>query len=95
VREHTGCSILVIEHDMPLLSTICDTMVALELGGVIAEGPPDEVLAHPRVIESYLGTDESAINRSGTRGAPKKEDAAPTRRRAPLRARPRGSASQP
>ena len=86
VREHTGCSILVIEHDMPLLSTICDTMVALELGGIIAEGPPDEVLAHPRVIESYLGTDESAINRSGTRGAPKKEDAKPARRRAPLRA---------
>jgi hypothetical protein len=43
-------------------------MVALELGGVIAEGTPDEVLNHPRVIESYLGTDESTINRSGIRG---------------------------
>jgi branched-chain amino acid transport system ATP-binding protein len=71
VRDHTGCSILVIEHDMPLLRTICDRMVALELGGVIAVGTPDEVLAHPRVIESYLGTDESAINRSGSRRAPK------------------------
>ena len=58
---------LVIEHDMPLLSTICDKMIALELGGVIAEGTPKEVLDHPRVIESYLGTDESAINRSGAR----------------------------
>ena len=67
VREHTGCSMLVIEHDMPLLSTICDKMIALELGGVIAEGTPKEVLDHPRVIESYLGTDESAINRSGAR----------------------------
>jgi branched-chain amino acid transport system ATP-binding protein len=67
VREHTGCSMLVIEHDMPLLSTICDKMVALELGGVIAEGTPKQVLDHPRVIESYLGTDESAINRSGAR----------------------------
>ncbi|MEY2421180.1 MAG: hypothetical protein QOI95_1247 [Acidimicrobiaceae bacterium] len=91
VREHTGCSILVIEHDMPLLSAICDTMVALELGGIIAEGPPEEVLAHPRVIESYLGTDESAINRSGTRGASKPTDATPPaekppRRRAPLQA---------
>jgi branched-chain amino acid transport system ATP-binding protein len=65
VVEHTGCSVLVIEHDMPLLSSICDEMVALELGGVIAKGPPDEVLNHPAVIESYLGTDESAINRSG------------------------------
>jgi ABC-type branched-subunit amino acid transport system ATPase component len=86
VREHTGCSILVIEHDMPLLSAICDTMVALELGAIIAEGPPEEVLAHPRVIESYLGTDESAINRSGSRGAEKKADATPARRRAPLKA---------
>ena len=41
VRDKTGCSILVIEHDMPLLRTICDRMVALELGGVIAEGTPD------------------------------------------------------
>jgi len=95
VREHTGCSILVIEHDMPLLSAICDTMVALELGGVIAQGPPDEVLAHPRVVESYLGTDESAINRSGARAttkpqATKPEAATPKseapRRRAPLKA---------
>jgi branched-chain amino acid transport system ATP-binding protein len=90
VREHTGCSILVIEHDMPLLSSICDHMVALELGAVIAEGPPDEVLSHPRVIESYLGTDESAINRSGARGESKPKPApksAPAgRRRVQLRA---------
>jgi branched-chain amino acid transport system ATP-binding protein len=66
VRDHTGCSLLVIEHDMPLLSSICDEMVALELGAVIARGAPGEVLEHPRVIESYLGTDETVIRRSGT-----------------------------
>jgi ABC-type branched-subunit amino acid transport system ATPase component len=76
VREHTGCSVMVIEHDMPLLSTICDRMIALELGAVIAEGTPTEVLEHPAVVESYLGTDESAINRSGA-AAPKAEAAAP------------------
>ena len=67
IQERTGCSILIIEHDMPLLSGLCDRLVALELGGVIAEGPPADVLAHPAVIASYLGTDETAIARSGSR----------------------------
>jgi len=67
IREHTGCSMLVIEHDMPMISSVCDRLVALELGAVIAEGTPQEVLSHPAVIASYLGTDDAAIARSGTR----------------------------
>ena len=65
VRFETGCSILIIEHDMPLLCSIADELVALEAGAVVTRGSPAEVLAHPRVIEAYLGTSEAAISRSG------------------------------
>jgi branched-chain amino acid transport system ATP-binding protein len=68
VREQTGSSILIIEHDMPMLRGLCDRLIALELGSVIAEGTPEEVLSHQAVIESYLGSDETAIERSGSRG---------------------------
>jgi ABC-type branched-subunit amino acid transport system ATPase component len=67
VQELTSCSIMIIEHDMPLLTSLCDRMYCLELGDVIAEGTPAEVLEHPRVIESYLGENDAAINRSGGR----------------------------
>ena len=65
VRDHTGSAMLVIEHDMPLLSGLCDRLVAMELGSVITDGPPAQVLEHPAVIASYLGTDAAAIHRSG------------------------------
>lgn len=63
---------VVIEHDMNLLSGSCDRLVALELGAAIASGPPASVLSHPRVIASYLGTDETAVARSGSRPRPRR-----------------------
>jgi branched-chain amino acid transport system ATP-binding protein len=65
VHRELGTSLLVIEHDMPLVSSIADRLVALEAGRVICEGRPDDVLADERVIASYLGTDEATIERSG------------------------------
>jgi branched-chain amino acid transport system ATP-binding protein len=61
----TGCAAVVIEHDIPLISAMADRLVAMELGAVLAEGPPDEVLADPRVVSSYLNASESVIQRSG------------------------------
>ncbi len=55
VQAHLGCSLLIIEHDMPLVRSLADRLVALDAGAVVAEGLPDEVLAHPQVITSYLG----------------------------------------
>jgi ABC-type branched-subunit amino acid transport system ATPase component len=69
VREQLGCSLVVIEHDMPLMRSLCDELVALELGATVTRGTPDEVLQHPRVIAGYLGTDDTAVNRSGARSA--------------------------
>lgn len=75
VCEHTGAAMLIIEHDMPLLAGLCDRLVAMELGQLMVQGPPREVLDHPAVIAAYLGTDTAAINRSGaTLGVP--DDAA-------------------
>jgi branched-chain amino acid transport system ATP-binding protein len=65
VRDELGASLLVIEHDLPLLASISDRMIALDLGRVVVEGDPTGVIEHPAVVASYLGTDEAAIARSG------------------------------
>jgi len=69
IREQTGATLLVIEHDVPLLLSIADRLVALDLGTVIADGPPEAVINDPMVVRSYLGTNEAAIARSGTQKA--------------------------
>jgi branched-chain amino acid transport system ATP-binding protein len=69
IRDETGCALLVIEHDMPLIAGLCDRLVALDQGRVIASGLPREVLEDPLVVGSYLGTDRAAIERSGDVGA--------------------------
>jgi ABC-type branched-subunit amino acid transport system ATPase component/ABC-type branched-subunit amino acid transport system permease subunit len=67
VRRQLDASVLLIEHDMPLIMGISDRVYCLEAGKVIAEGHPTAVRDNPRVIASYLGTDERAINRSGAK----------------------------
>jgi ABC-type branched-subunit amino acid transport system ATPase component len=57
LRDDAGCALLVIEHDMSLVSSISNRLVAMELGRVLTEGPPRSVLADPRVIASYLGAE--------------------------------------
>lgn len=64
IRRELDASVLVVEHDMPLIMSISDRIYCLERGSVIAVGPPEQVRDDPDVIASYLGTDQRAIDRS-------------------------------
>ena len=66
VQSELEASVVVIEHDMPLVMSISDRVYCLESGIVIAEGTPEEVRNDDAVIASYLGTDERAIHRSNS-----------------------------
>jgi ABC-type branched-subunit amino acid transport system ATPase component/predicted MFS family arabinose efflux permease len=65
LKASIGATLVVIEHDIPLVSSLADRLVAMDLGTVIATGAPAEVLAHPHVVASYLGSNDAVIARSG------------------------------
>lgn len=55
VRDKFGIAILLIEHDMNLVMGICEKIVVLDYGTVIAEGTPEQIKSNPKVIGAYLG----------------------------------------
>ncbi len=66
IRRELDASVLIIEHDMPLILSVSDRVYCLEQGAMIADGPPDAVRNDPAVVAAYLGTDPRAIARSPT-----------------------------
>ncbi|HET9732129.1 MAG TPA: ATP-binding cassette domain-containing protein [Acidimicrobiales bacterium] len=79
IQAETNCAMLVIEHDMPLITGISDQIIALELGRVVLQDTPEVVISDERVVSSYLGGDAAVINRSGASTTTKRKRT--TRRR--------------
>lgn len=50
-----GTTIVMIEHNLDVLRALCDRILALHLGELVVSGTPDEVLGHPKVVNSYVG----------------------------------------
>ena len=56
IRSELGITVLMVEHDMSLVSRVSDRVLAMNQGEVLAQGTPVEVQSHPGVIQAYLGT---------------------------------------
>jgi ABC-type branched-subunit amino acid transport system ATPase component/ABC-type branched-subunit amino acid transport system permease subunit len=91
-----GASVLIIEHDMPMLMSISDRVYCMEAGRLISEGRPDVVRNDASVIASYLGTNVDAVERSGLRSAQRKpRDVAATIEEVPVMTEAKGRAFRP
>jgi ABC-type glutathione transport system ATPase component len=81
---------LLIEHDMPLVTSVSDELIALETGRVIARGTPKAVTNDPLVVEAYLGTDERVVARSGALNGAKPKRRPARRKKSAARTSSRG-----
>jgi branched-chain amino acid transport system ATP-binding protein len=66
-------TVVVIEHRMDLMMSICDTIFVLDFGKLIAAGPPEQVQADPAVTAAYLGAEEGGRDRAGPDEAGREE----------------------
>jgi ABC-type branched-subunit amino acid transport system ATPase component/ABC-type branched-subunit amino acid transport system permease subunit len=77
IRAELQATVVIIEHDFPLIMSISHRVYCYAAGALISEGAPEEVRNDPSVVAAYLGTDQRAIDRSDTRPAGHVSAAAP------------------
>jgi ABC-type branched-subunit amino acid transport system ATPase component len=65
MHEVTGATIVLVEHDVPLVFELCSRVVVMQTGTVVATGTPAEVRTDPRALAAYLGASDEAIQVSG------------------------------
>jgi sulfate-transporting ATPase len=56
-----GIAILLVEHDMTFVMSVCDDITVIDFGVQIAQGPPKEIRRDPHVIAAYLGDEDDAV----------------------------------
>ncbi|ROZ64557.1 ABC transporter ATP-binding protein [Ramlibacter sp. WS9] len=80
IKHELGVTVLMVEHDMTLVSKVSDRVLAMNQGEVLAMGTPREVQTHPGVIEAYLGTveDVSSLRREVSGDGPPLATKAPS-----------------
>lgn len=65
IHEVADTTIVLVEHDVPLVFELCSTVIVMELGQVVVAGPPDQVRADPAALAAYLGASDEALMASG------------------------------
>jgi len=65
LQQVTGATVLLVEHDVPLVFELCSTVVVMEAGVVVSTGGPDEVRRDSRALAAYLGASDEALMVSG------------------------------
>ena len=65
LHQVADTTIVLVEHDVPLVFELCSTVIVMELGQVVAAGPPEQVRADPRALAAYLGASDEALMASG------------------------------
>ena len=60
IRDEYNLTIIIVEHNMPLVMQLCERIQVLSYGEIIAEGTPEQIRTNPQVVEAYLG--KAALN---------------------------------